>query len=67
MKKIVLLLVMGYSLASFGQIPSYYNDVNLSLSGQSLKNELATKVTNTQTNTLSYTPGVLGCFKTDRS
>ncbi|WP_299189834.1 endonuclease [uncultured Aquimarina sp.] len=63
MKKIVLLLVMGYSLASFGQIPSYYNDVNLSLSGQSLKNELATKVTNTQTNTLSYTPGVWDALK----
>ncbi|WP_405206006.1 endonuclease [Aquimarina sp. LLG6339-5] len=63
MKKIVLLLVLGYSLTSFGQIPSYYNDVNLSLSGQSLKNELATKVTNTQTNTLSYTPGVWDALK----
>ncbi|AXT53684.1 T9SS C-terminal target domain-containing protein [Aquimarina sp. BL5] len=63
MKKLLLLLVMGCTLISFGQIPSYYNDVNLSLSGQSLKSELATKVTNTQTNILSYTPGVWDALK----
>ncbi|WP_299441886.1 endonuclease [uncultured Aquimarina sp.] len=63
MKKLLLILVMGYSFTSFGQVPSYYNDVNLSLSGQSLKNELTTKVTNTQTNTLSYTPGVWDALK----
>jgi len=45
-------------IISFSQIPSYYNDVNTSLSGQALKNELAAKVTNTQTNILSYTPGI---------
>jgi len=63
MKKIVFMLIMGYSFISFGQVPSYYSDVNLSLSGQSLKNELSTKVTNTQTNTLSYTPGVWNALK----
>ncbi len=63
MKKFLLLLVMVSTLTGFGQVPSYYNDVNLSLTGQSLKNELATKVTNTQTNTLSYTPGVWDALK----
>ncbi|WP_299902671.1 endonuclease [uncultured Aquimarina sp.] len=63
MKKILLMLVMVYTVTSFGQIPSYYNDVNLSLSGQALKNELASKVTNTQTTILSYTPGVWDALK----
>ncbi|WP_234423340.1 endonuclease [Aquimarina spinulae] len=62
MKKIILLLlfipVMGYS-----QIPSYYNDVNLTLSGTALKNELSDKVTNTHTTFLSYTPGVWDALK----
>jgi endonuclease I/chitodextrinase len=62
MKKIMLLLlsipVIGYS-----QIPSYYNDVNLTLSGTALKNELASKVTNTHTTFLSYTPGVWDALK----
>lgn len=33
---------------------SYYNNVNLSLEGLALKDELATKITNTHTNILSY-------------
>ncbi|WP_378176049.1 endonuclease [Aquimarina sp. SS2-1] len=63
MKNVLLLLIMGCTLIGFGQVPSYYNDVNLSLSGQALKNELAAKVTNTQTTTLSYTPGVWDALK----
>jgi len=55
MKKILpflVLLITGISV--FAQIPSYYNDVNLNLTGTSLKNELATKITSTHTTTLSY-------------
>ncbi|MFD2564859.1 endonuclease [Aquimarina rubra] len=63
MKNLLLLLIMGCTLIGFGQVPSYYSDVNLSLSGQALKNELAAKVTNTQTTTLSYTPGVWDALK----
>ena len=37
---------------------SYYNDVDLTASGLSLKSELATKITVTHTNFLDYTPGV---------
>ncbi|PKV51651.1 putative secreted protein (Por secretion system target) [Aquimarina sp. MAR_2010_214] len=62
MKKLFLLLlaipVIGYS-----QIPSYYSDVNLTLSGTALKNELVDKVTNTHTTFLSYTPGVWNALK----
>ncbi|GGG32918.1 hypothetical protein GCM10011344_37320 [Dokdonia pacifica] len=43
---------------AFSQVPSYYDDVNLTLQGTSLQNELSTKVTQTHTTFLSYTPGV---------
>lgn len=37
---------------------SYYSNVDLNLTGQALKNELATKISVTHTNLLFYTPGV---------
>lgn len=40
---------------SFAQVPSYYSDVNLTLTGINLKNALTTKITNTHTNQISYT------------
>jgi len=51
-------LVFLFSAVAFAQVPSYYNDVNLNLSGQNLKAELTQKITETQTTSLSYTPGV---------
>ncbi|MHA7060091.1 endonuclease [Aquimarina sp. M1] len=63
MEKLLLFLMMGFTIIGFGQVPSYYNDVNLSLSGQLLKNHLADKVTSTHTNMLSYTPGVWDALK----
>ncbi len=54
MKKITFLLFLSVTLLAKAQIPSYYDDVNLSLSGTSLKNELATKITATHTRFLSY-------------
>ncbi|WP_347174389.1 endonuclease [Polaribacter uvawellassae] len=45
------------SLISFSQ-ESYYNDVNLTLTGIQLKNALATKITTTHTRILDYTPDV---------
>jgi len=54
MKKIVLLIASLYiNLLSFSQ-QSYYNDVDLTLTGMALKNALATKITNTHTNILDY-------------
>ena len=54
-----------FLISSLGdaQIPAYYNDVNLNLTGLALKTELATKITNTHTTNLSYTPGVWDALK----
>jgi len=55
------------TIGVYGQIPSYYNNVNINLSGQSLKNELSNKVINTHTNFLSYSSEVFDVIKqTDR-
>ncbi len=45
------------SLLSFSQ-ESYYNDVDLTLTGIQLKNALATKITNTHIRKLDYTPDI---------
>ncbi|WGD34195.1 endonuclease [Olleya sp. YS] len=58
MKNKLLLLLLFISSITYAQIPSYYNDVNLSLTGTDLKDELAIKIIGTHTNFLSYTPGV---------
>ena len=62
-KKVPLLIFFLFSILSFSQIPSYYNDVNLELSGQNLLNELGDKVTETHITYLSYTPGVWEALK----
>jgi len=54
MKKITLLSLLFLPFLLIAQIPSYYNDVNLSLTGTALKDELATKIINTHTLFLSY-------------
>ncbi|MEE9349427.1 MAG: endonuclease [Flavobacteriaceae bacterium] len=54
MKKITLLVLLCLPTFLFAQTPSYYNNVNLSLTGTSLKNELATKIISTHTRNLSY-------------
>lgn len=45
------------------QVPGYYNDVNLNLTGSALLSELSDKVTSTETATPSYTPGVWDALK----
>ncbi|RZS93459.1 endonuclease [Aquimarina brevivitae] len=57
MKRITILVALLLSVYCYAQ-QAYYDDVNLSLTGLALKSELATKVTNTHTNFLTYTPGV---------
>ena len=55
MKLIHLVILVLCSTNLYTQtIPDYYNDVNLSLSGIALKNELTSKITVTHTNELSY-------------
>jgi len=59
MKKLLLVFITHFvAICLYAQTPSYYNDVDLSLNGQDLKNELGAKVTTTQRAVLSYTPGV---------
>ncbi|WP_347925295.1 endonuclease [Pontimicrobium sp. SW4] len=48
-----LALIVTINISVFAQ-QSYYDDVNLTLTGVALKNELANKVTTTHTNVLSY-------------
>lgn len=62
MKKILLLISLFLSLLSNAQ-EVYYNDVDLSAEGLSLKDKLATKTINEHTNLLSYTPGVWEALK----
>ncbi len=51
----ILLFVVNFTYA---QIPTYYNDVDVTLTGTALQSALTTKITVTHTNFLSYTPGV---------
>ncbi|MDB4292253.1 endonuclease [Maribacter sp.] len=48
---------------SYAQVPSYYNGTDISVTGQALKANLATLVSETQTTELSYTPGVWDALK----
>lgn len=63
MKLLLLHLILCLAFASFAQIPSYYNNVNLNASGQHLKQSLANKITSTHTRNVSYTPGVWNALK----
>ena len=54
MKKLLGLYFFLWVSVVIGQIPSYYNGVNLTLTGMSLKSELSQKITNTHTTTLMY-------------
>ncbi|AOW19617.1 endonuclease [Urechidicola croceus] len=51
--KYTLLLLLFITVCSFAQQP-YYDDVNLTLTGTALRDELATKIINTHTNSLTY-------------
>ncbi|CAM1368285.1 endonuclease [Tenacibaculum xiamenense] len=63
MKSILPFFLFFVSIVCFSQIPNYYNDVNLNLTGNSLKQELATKIISSHTTNLSYTPGVWNALK----
>ncbi len=54
MKKSLLIIAFFWSFCIYAQIPSYYNNVNLTLTGQALKTELSQKITVTHTNQISY-------------
>lgn len=64
MKKQLLFLYLFLisSTLILGQ-QSYYDDVDLNLTGISLKNALSNKIITTHTNNLSYTPGIWNASK----
>jgi predicted extracellular nuclease/endonuclease I len=58
MRFIITCLLFLIANLTYAQIPTYYNDVDVSLTGTALKDALANKITVTHTNFLSYTPDV---------
>ena len=63
MRILLSFLALCFVYSSFAQVPAYYNNVNLNASGQTLKNNLATKVINSQNQTVSYTPGIWNALR----
>jgi len=63
MKRLLLLIPIISIVSAVAQVPTYYNNVNLTLTGQALKTELANKITVTHTTNLSYSPGVWDALK----
>ena len=54
MRKFLFIYFTLFGAIVFGQIPAYYSGVNLTLTGQALKNALANKITVTHTNWITY-------------
>ncbi|MCG8795956.1 endonuclease [Tenacibaculum finnmarkense] len=63
MKKLIPFFLLMLSVSVFSQIPSYYSDIDLSLTNTALKDALATKIISTQQVNLSYSPGVWNALK----
>ena len=64
MRNLLPFILLIFSLSVFSQqIPSYYNDVNMNLTGSALKDELATKIIGSHTSILTYTPDVWDALK----
>jgi endonuclease I len=61
MKKTLLLFLLP--LYCIAQIPQYYSTVDFTLTGDALKNELATLITETHTTELIYTPDVWNALR----
>ncbi|WCC45845.1 hypothetical protein PJW08_07645 [Tenacibaculum finnmarkense] len=63
MKKLIPFFLLMLSVSVFSQIPSYYSDIDLTLTNTALKDALATKIISTQQVNLSYSPGVWNALK----
>jgi endonuclease I/chitodextrinase len=63
MRKVLFFAMLLWSIAVIAQIPSYYNDVNLNLTGTALKNELANKIIVTHTTDLTYSPNTWNAIR----
>lgn len=62
LKRILSAMLIVLSSYAFSQ-EAYYNGLDLNLTGVALKNALATRIINTHTNSLSYTPGIWNASK----
>ncbi|WP_124979608.1 endonuclease [Nonlabens xiamenensis] len=62
MTKIFLFFSLCLMFFTQAQIPTYYDNVNLNLTGSALKSELAGKISS-GTTSVSYTPGVWNALK----
>lgn len=63
MRILLSFLALCFVYSAFAQVPAYYNNVNLNATGQSLKNNLASKTINAQNQTVSYTPGIWNALR----
>ena len=63
MKKIFLIIAFISLIFNGFSQQSYYNDVDLDLTGSELKNALSTKITQTHTKFLQYTPDIWNASK----
>jgi len=63
MRRLLIFIPLFSFFYSFSQVPAYYNNVNLTLTGQAMKTELSNKITVTHTTNLSYSPGVWDALK----
>lgn len=62
MKLKVLVLLISYTC--FAQVPAYYSNIDFTESGESIKTQLTTLITNTHTTELVYTSGSSGFLDT---
>lgn len=62
MKLKLLLLLLSYS--GFAQIPAYYSTIDFTQSGENIKSQLITLITQTHTTQLVYTSGSSGLLDT---
>ena len=65
MKLKLSFLAIIFAVIAFAQsAPSYYSGINFNKTKNDLKADLATLITNTHTQTISYSAGLASLFKT---
>lgn len=65
LRKNSFLWILAFLMVNFvtAQVPTYYTGIDITATGENLKNNLGTLVTTTQNTVLSYTPGVWEALK----
>ena len=66
-KHLKTILFLFLSSRFLGQVPSYYQSVNLNLTGDLLKNELSNLIINTHQNLIPYTSSTLDTWDVIKS